>query len=205
MNCANCYPTSSTIEPAGDNRDETKAMTKMDRQAEDREALERLLDIYGADRTRWPARERLRFASLISEDAAAARLLTQADALDRLLDQAPRTSEADIEALKERIMAAALRAGPVKLAVVGVEKPLSGRGWPAHLRRPAFAAKAVEWSATAVLAASLVLGVMLGSAGTFDGTMQQVAEATGFSSTATDVSHLALSEEIDGQPDEDLL
>jgi len=28
-------------------------MTKMDRQAEDREALERLLDIYGADRTRW--------------------------------------------------------------------------------------------------------------------------------------------------------
>ena len=180
-------------------------MTKMDRQAEDREALERLLDIYGADRTRWPARERLRFASVISEDEAAARLLTQADALDRLLDQAPRTSEADIDALKERIMAAALRAGPVKLAVVGAEKPLSGRSWPAHLRRPAFAAKAVEWSATAVLAASLVLGVALGSAGTFDSTMQKVAEVTGFSNAAPDTSQLALGEEIDGQSDEDLL
>lgn len=179
-------------------------MTKMDRQAEDQEALERLLDIYGADRTRWPARERLRFASVISEDEAAARLLTEADALDRLLDQAPRTSEADIEALKERIMAAALRAGPVKLAIVGAEKSPRG-SWPAHLRRPAFAAKAVEWSATGVLAASLVLGVVLGSAGTFDSTMQKVAEVTGFSSTAPDASQLALGEEIDGQSDEDLL
>ena len=45
-------------------------MTKMDKRAEDREALERLLEIYGADRTRWPARERLRFAGVVSEDKA---------------------------------------------------------------------------------------------------------------------------------------
>ena len=84
-------------------------MTKMDKRTEDREALERLLDIYGADRTRWPARERLRFAGIVSEDKVAARMLAQAGALDRLLEQAPRASGADVEALKERIMAAALR------------------------------------------------------------------------------------------------
>ena len=43
-------------------------MTKMDKRAEDREALERLLEIYGADRTRWPARERLRFAGIVGDD-----------------------------------------------------------------------------------------------------------------------------------------
>ncbi len=84
-------------------------MTKMDKRAEDREALERLLDIYGADRTRWPARERLRFAGIVGEDKVAARMLAEADALDRLLEQAPRASVADVDALKERIMAAALR------------------------------------------------------------------------------------------------
>ena len=182
-------------------------MTKMDRRAEDREALERLLDIYGADRTRWPARERLRFASVVSEDKAAAQLLAQADALDRLLEQAPRASVADIDALKERIMAAALRSGP-QLAVVASGQPASGRVMPVQGRRPAFAARfgRGEWPAAALLAASLVLGVMLGSAGTFDATMQEMAEVTGLTSAPSDTSQLALGEEIEGQqPDEDLL
>ena len=47
-------------------------MTNKDTQATDREALARLLEIHGADRTRWPARERLRFAGVISEDKTAA-------------------------------------------------------------------------------------------------------------------------------------
>jgi hypothetical protein len=38
----------------------------------------------------------------------------------------------------------------------------------------------------------MVLGVLLGSAGTFDSTMQDVAEATGFSRTV-DTSQLALA------------
>jgi hypothetical protein len=182
-------------------------MTKMDRRAEDREALERLLDIYGADRTRWPARERLRFASVVSEDKAAARLLAEAAALDRLLEQAPRASGADIDALKERIMAAALRSGAPQLAVVASGKLASGTVIPVQGRRPAFAARfgRGEWPAAALLAASLVLGVMLGSAGTFDATVQEMAQVTGLTSTPSDTSQLAFGEEIEGQPDEDLL
>jgi len=183
-------------------------MTKMDRQAEDREALERLLEIYGADRTRWPARERLRFASVVSEDKAAARLLAEADALDRLLELAPRASGADIDALKERIMAAALRSRPPQLVVVASGKSTSGADMAARGRRSAFAAKfgRGEWPAAAMLAASLVLGVMLGSAGAFDATVQEMAEVTGLTSAPADNSRLALGDEIEGQqPDEDLL
>jgi hypothetical protein len=186
-------------------------MTKMDKRAEDREALERLLDIYGADRTRWPARERLRFAGIVGEDKVAARMLAEADALDRLLEQAPRASGADVEALKERIMAAALRSGAPQLAVVAGRKAGVVQPSSAARRGPAFATRfgRGEWPAAAMLAASLVIGVMLGSAGTLDTTMQQMAEVTGLSTATdnvnTDSSQLALGEEIEGQSDEDLL
>jgi hypothetical protein len=182
-------------------RDETKAMTRKDKQVEEREALERLLDTYGADRTRWPARERLRFASVISEDKAAARLLAEAHALDRLLDRAPHASQGDIEALKERIVAAALRADPPRLAVVAG----AGTRNILPLRRPSLPNRFTEWPAAAVLAASLVLGVMLGSAGTFSSTMQEMAQAAGFGDIGSDSSQLALGDYIDGQADEDLL
>ena len=60
-----------------------------------------------------------------------------------------------------------------------------------------------------MLAASLVLGVMLGSTGRLDSTFQQVAEVTGLRSAQTDIStdnsQLALGEEIEAQPDEDML
>ena len=186
-------------------------MTKMDKRTEDREALERLLDIYGADRTRWPAHERLRFAGIVGEDKVAARILAEADALDRLLEQAPRASSADVEALKERIMAAALRSGAPQLAVVAGRKAGVAQPLTAAKRGPAFATRFVrgEWPAAAMLAASLVIGVMLGSTGSLDTTMQQMAEVTGLSTATdnvnTDSSQLALGEEIEGQSDEDLL
>jgi hypothetical protein len=69
---------------------------------------------------------------------------------------------------------------------------------------PARTQRRHEWSAAAVLAASLVVGVMLGSTGTFDATMQEVAEATGISASA-ETSQLALGEDILAAADEDLL
>ena len=186
-------------------------MTKMDKRAEDREALERLLDIYGADRTRWPARERLRFAGVVSEDKLAARMLAEADALDQLLEQAPRASSADVDALKERIMAAALRAQAPQLAVVASGKPGSAKAVPLAGRRAPFNPRFTrsQWPAAGMLAASLVLGVMLGWTGTLDTTMQEMAEAAGLNATTsnvnTDSSQLALGEDVDGQSDEDLL
>lgn len=176
--------------------------------AQDLDALESLLEVYGADRTRWPARERLRFAGFISEDADARRLISEAAALDRLLDSAPRVSEDREHALKERIVAAALRTSEPRFAVVAAGGQGEANELPAWKRRPALTSMLKrlpvrsEWPAAAVLAASLVLGVMLGSAGTFQPTMQEVAEATGFATA--DSSQLAFGDDILGT-DEDLL
>ena len=183
-------------------------MTKKNKQVDDREALQRLLDTYGADRTRWPARERLRFAGVVGEDKAAARLLAEAVALDRLLDRAPHATQGDLDALKERIMSTALRGSQPRLKVVASEQLTQDEmpsGNVLQLRRPSLSRHFAEWPAAAVLAASLVLGVMLGSAGTFTSTMQEMAQATGFSEPATDSSQLALGDYVDGQVDEDLL
>ena len=179
-------------------------MTNKDTQATDREALARLLEIHGADRTRWPARARLRFAGVISEDKTAATLLAEAEALDRLLDQAPRASAAGIEPLKERIVAAALRAHEPHLAVIAGGKKVAVLP-QARLGRRSLAARFVEWPAAAVLAASLVLGVMLGTTGTFETTMQEVAQVAGFGNGTADGAQLALGDDALGQLDEDLL
>jgi len=182
-------------------------MTKNTR-AQDLDALESLLEVYGADRTRWPARERLRFAGFISEDADALRLISEAAALDRLLDRAPRVSEDREHALKERIVAAALRTSEPRFAVVTAGGQGEANELPVWKRRPALTSMLKrlpvrsELPAAAVLAASLVLGVMLGSAGTFQPTMQEVAEATGFATA--DSSQLAFGDDILGT-DEDLL
>ena len=179
-------------------------MTNKDTRATDREALARLLEIHGADRTRWPARERLRFAGVISEDKTAAKLLAEAEALDRLLDQAPRASDAGIEALKERIVAAALRTHEPHLAVIAGGKKVAVLP-QARLGRRSLATRFIEWPAAAVLAASLVLGVMLGTTGTFETTMQEVAQVAGFGNGTADGAQLALGDDALGQIDEDLL
>ncbi len=186
-------------------------MTTKDTRARDREALERLLDVYGADRTRWPARERLRFAGFISEDKVAQGLVAESAALDALLDRAPRASEDREHALKERIVAAALRQNEPQLAVVPTAGESDAESRFAtrvrHTRRgpsPAGTRGRREWPVAALLAASLVVGVMLGSAGTFDTTVQEVAEATGIASVG-ESSQLALGEDILALADEDLL
>jgi hypothetical protein len=179
-------------------------MTNKDTQATDREALARLLEIHGADRTRWPARERLRFAGVISEDKTAAKLLAEAEALDRLLDQAPRASVAGIEALKERIVAAALRTHEPQLAVIAGGKKVAVLPHAQRGRR-SLTTRFVEWPAAAVLAASLVLGVMLGTTGTVGMAMQEVAQVAGFGNGTSDGAQLALGDDALGQIDEDLL
>lgn len=175
-------------------------MTK-DIRAEDRQALERLLEICGADRTRWPARERLRFASLVAEDEASRHLMAEASALDELLDLAPKASTAREHVLKERIVAAALRQGHPKFAVVAGSSETSTSGWRRWARR---APASSGWAAGGLLAASLFVGVMLGSAGTFDTAVQGIAEAAGYA-TADTSSHLALGDEMLSASDEEVL
>jgi len=189
-------------------RNEIKKMSTQDRQSKEMDALERLLEVYGADRTRWPARERLRFAGLVTDEPEAQRLMAEAAALDRILDVASAAGHEQEQALTGRIMAAARvqqhkahSKSDVAPAVSNIVK------LPAWVRRPQIAGDfgASEWPAAGLLAASLVLGVMLGSAGTLDSTMQEVAEVAGLSSSVTVDSQLTLNEDTAAWAGEELL
>ena len=69
--------------------------------------LESTLERYGADRTRWPADMRRQLAGLLGTSKEAQRLVSEAAALDRLLDMAPSLSDARGKALAVRIVSAA--------------------------------------------------------------------------------------------------
>jgi hypothetical protein len=89
----------------------------------------------------------------------------------------------------------AVIAGGKKVAVL----PHAQRG------RRSLTTRFVEWPAAAVLAASLVLGVMLGTTGTVGAAMQEVAQVAGFGNGTSDGAQLALGDDALGQIDEDLL
>jgi len=166
-------------------------MSTNNNSVEERKALELFLDVYGADRTRWPARDRLRFAGIIGEDEEALRLVSEAAALDRLLDLSVPISDERERALRDRIMSAAVDA-PAK---------------PAHRQVMPAAFGRSEWPAAAVLAASLVVGVFLGSSGTLDTTMQEVGDVAGLTTTviAEDSQLALLGDETALLTEEDLL
>jgi len=130
----------------------------------------RLLDVYGGDRTRWPAEARAAAAHLVARDAGARRLLAEAEALDRLLERAPLPALATEAALADRIVAAAQRS-PRIATIAGARAAAFG----ATRRDAAAGAAATTMSvrsrprllsggagAAGLLVASLVIGIVIG-------------------------------------------
>lgn len=192
------------------------------KRAEEIAALRQLLEGCGADRTRWPAPDRLRFAALLKHDAQARRILAEAGALDRVLDLAPRVGEQRQRALAERIAAAAATAAQdgkaadafgrtsAKPAVeVASERTTGGVADLAAARRRApvrggqFGRSRPVWHAAGLLAASLVLGVLAGGSGALAPVLQNLP---GLSADA-DADGLHLARGLDGglSADEDTL
>jgi hypothetical protein len=143
--------------------------------------LQHLLDVYGADRARWPAAERLRLAGFISSDPGAKAALAEAQALDRLLDLAPRVSVERERALARRILAAVGESQQRAAAPVSLHRPAPRR------------ASVARWAAPALMAASLVVGVFVGSTGALQPTVTYLAEISGL---ADDESELALATDV---------
>src|SRR6185312_10617773 len=106
--------------------------------------FERLLDVYGSDRTRWPVEARASAGQLVARDKAARRLLAEAEALDRALERAPLPSLAEESA------------GLAERAIDNVVRLPSLRTRTRWLTPTGFG------GAAGMLAASLALGVFLG-------------------------------------------
>lgn len=139
-------------------------MTTSDQNRTDREAFQRLLDVHGATRERWPAADRLRFVQLLSRDPASRHMLAEAEALDRVLDRSPNVGADRIAALAARIAATAADT-PQETSVVNVvpfdRRAASGADGSAR----GVGSHGIRWQAAALLAASLLLGLAIGASG----------------------------------------
>jgi len=136
--------------------------------------FERLLEVYGGDRTRWSAEARAAAAQLVAREPRAQQLLAEAEALDRVLERAPLPSLASEAALAELIVSAARRSprmvrlsegaatAPSPTAgdrtVVPLPKVPRGGGW-----RPLLARSDLG-RAAGLFAASLAVGILIGLA-----------------------------------------
>jgi hypothetical protein len=156
--------------------------------------FERLLDVYGGDRTRWPVDARAAAAQLVARDKAAQHLLSESVALDRVLERAPLPSLAVEAALADRIVTAAQRSPRIISIgdpVAGSERdPASVGSSMAHRRGvlPADLRKAV------VLAASLMVGVYIGLSNI---PQQIVPTLTGASDTSGVTYNMAVADPLD--------
>jgi hypothetical protein len=175
--------------------------------------LERLLEVYGSDRTRWPVEARASAGQLVARDAAARRLLAEMEALDRILERAPLPSLAREAALAERVAAAAQRSPRMVPHAEGVKafvtvdstrrpvKPFARTGQViglplARTRLPAFAASRLGGAAS-VLAASLLVGIFIGMSSLPPSVAGPIEQATGLtlSRSATTVAQIDLLDE----------
>ena len=170
-------------------------MTMPDR-ATQLERLRSLVETHGGDRERWPAAERRDMAQLIATDAAAAAIVAEARALDRVLDKAPTLGPARLADLTQRIVAAAEVEGrwqgeAPQAAVVEASRDgqndrvgMRARSRDVPSNRPWFAAMLEApgrgpAASVAMLAASLVFGILIGLSATSSeivATGQTVAE-----------------------------
>ena len=149
------------------------------------DVLDQALETYGGDAARWPEGTRLRLQPFLAVNGEAQNRLAAARALDRVLDFAPRLSDAQNAALAGRIVAKAARQPRV---VTGPAKPQAAPVWYRGFTSQGFAG--------AALAASLVFGIYAGQAVDF-GSWTDTESATG--------QQMAQSDEADPLLDEDLL
>ena len=165
-------------------------------------AFDRLLDAFGADADRWPADRRAVAETLLQRSdvvgAAARRALAEACALDQVLAAAPAIDSRRIEAVAARIAAEAGRqaGGPNVVALAPVRRPVPAAIRPATLQHR-------HWTAAATLAASLLVGVVIGPGSGGLPALRDLADVIGLGSY---VDQLALAPvEDEGAIDEDVL
>jgi hypothetical protein len=153
--------------------------------------FERLLEIYGSDRTRWPVEARASAGQLTARDPTACRLLLEAEALDRILERAPLPSLASEAALAERIVVAAQRSPRMVPTGEAIASPHAEAGTRAVPQRASMSsvvrlADRRRWlshspagRAAGLLAACLMVGIFLGAAAVPQPVIPALEEFTG--------------------------
>jgi hypothetical protein len=158
--------------------------------------FEQLLDVYGGDRSRWPAEMRAAAAQRVARDGNARRLLAEAEGLDRALERAPLPALATEAALADRIVAAARRSP--RIVSVSAQRS-SGAPSAVSAARPVESGwKALPGgraSAAGLLAASLVGGFLLGLSSLPVNVVPELADLAGIDRGGYSLAQLDLLDE----------
>jgi hypothetical protein len=153
--------------------------------------FERLLDVYGGDRSRWPLPARTLAGALVARDRAAQRLLAQSEALDRVLERAPMPSLAREAALTERILSSARRSPRmVPTSTAASPGPARAAGnviafSPAPARPSWLTPRTAFGGAAGGLAASLIIGVFIGLSSLAQSVLPALEQLTGIALSPT--------------------
>jgi hypothetical protein len=116
----------------------------------------RFIDVYGADRTRWPLNSRASAASFLAVSAEARRLLAEAEAFDTVLSRTSDARVTDLTKLAARIVAnRGDQVGAVASKSNALDSGLVTARRGQKIRHDL-------WPGAALLAASLMVGVILG-------------------------------------------
>ena len=133
--------------------------------------LREVLDIYGADRSRWPAADRLSLGRFISDNEAARQLVGEYKALERLIDDAASREEITAMALSQRIFAAAERESRDRQAPAAATMLLPR----AATRRPPVRSRFEMAAMAAAVALVFGIGMLAGLSGVVAPDSQEVA------------------------------
>jgi hypothetical protein len=147
--------------------------------------LERLLDVFGSDRSRWPVDFRAGAGQLVARDKAARRLVNEAEALDRVLDRAPLPSVAREAALADRIIIAAQRSprivridGAPASAAAPEDEAGNVIAWPGSRAEPQGLRMSSTGRVAGLLAACLMFGVYIGVSNLTQGAIENITGAS---------------------------
>lgn len=169
------------------------------------ERFESLLEAYGGNLARWPARHVLSVQGLLRDSTEARTLLAEAQALDRVLDKASRPDPQRLRRLADRIVETAagemprrdVKASPAlgrqdgegaRVIRLPLPKAAPRASIDAADRQPRDIPRPKrQWPAAAALAASLVMGMMIGLTDIGQTTTLGVASLAGAPASDTEV------------------
>jgi len=174
-------------------------MVERDKISEALAAFEAHLDIHGARAERWSAADRQRFETLLANEPRAQTLMAEERAFERLLDRMPSVDAKKLANLGDRIAAAvdAEKRPRSEAAVVELSKVREARRTPS----PRYGA---GWRVASALAASLILGVYIGTAPGVVSAVEAIADTVGITEPADD-DNLAFFDDNGSGLSEDLL
>lgn len=154
--------------------------------------LDRTLEAYGGNASRWPDGLRTRLLAFVAANGEAQKRVAAAEALDQVLDVAPRLSDAQNATLAERIIARAAHQ-PRIVSKPELPQPRVRTGW--HVN---------HGLAGAALAASLVIGMLAGQNAAFT-TLTDVIVGRNANGASASNQQVAQGDDADTAIDEDLL